>query len=93
MKFRKKPVVIEAILWGGGGTDHVDDFCGQPMWGRADVHEVPWDHPDKEQLVIYNHLEKAWIPCPIGHWIIRGVRGELYPCEPRAFEATYEAVD
>lgn len=89
MKYRTKPIDIEAILWGGKDTTCLDDFCGL-HWGRADAHDVPWHHDDKEQVVIYNHLERQWICCPVGHYIIRGMKGEIYPCDPDVFNRKYE---
>lgn len=89
-KYRKKPVVVEAIQWTGRNyTKTLDPFLGN-NWGRADVKEVAWEHEDAEEVVVWNGLEKIWIPCPVGHWIIRGIKGEFYPCDPEAFEQSYE---
>lgn len=90
--YRSKPKVIEAIQWTGGDTAPLDLFLGQ-NWTRADARDVPWNHDDKEELVIYNALESAWIPCPVGHWIIRGLKGEFYPCEPEVFARSYEPTE
>lgn len=90
MRYRKKPVIVEAQLWKGGKYDWLDKFCGK-NWGRADA--VGYDQPvDEEQLVVFNTQELAWLHVPVGHWIIRGVRGELYPCSNEVFHQTYEAV-
>jgi hypothetical protein len=93
MKFRKKPVVIEAEQWEGKFTEH--DFlsivrkdvfsheggCNCEGCGKPlDVHGV------------VKTLEGKRIVCP-GDWIIKGVKGvkgEFYPCKPDIFEATYE---
>lgn len=90
-KYRKKPVEVEAIQWVGGSTEYLSLFVGM-NWTRADTRDIAWEHEDSEQIIIFNSLEKAWIPCPVGHWVIRGVKGEFYPCDPDAFEKTYEAV-
>ena len=90
MKFRKKPVVIEAEQWKGGEHKWLDAFCGK-NWTRADA--VEYGQPtDDEQVVVFNTAEQAWLHVPVGHWIIRGTQGELYPCEPAIFQATYEPV-
>jgi len=89
-KFRKKPVEIEAMRWEGGDYECLNAFCG-PHWSRADA--VGETGPgDEENVVVFNPLEKQWLNVPVGFWIIRGVKGELYPCEPAVFAATYEAV-
>lgn len=91
-QFRKKPIVIEATQWTGGDTEDLAAFAGSRNWARADAVDVPWTHPDLEQVVIWNELEQSWIPAPVGSWIIRGVKGEYYPCASDVFEATYEPV-
>jgi hypothetical protein len=86
-RFRKKPVVIEAMQW-IGDYDALERLLGL-NWGRADAKDVPWEHEDGEEVVVYNSAEKVWLPVPLDHWIIRGVQGEFYPCKPDIFEATY----
>lgn len=90
MKFRKKPVVIDAVQWVGGDMSVLDSFCGK-NWTRADVVEMSYE--DEEQVVLWNTAENQWLHCPQGHWIIRGVHGEFYPCKPDIFAATYELVE
>ena len=87
MKYRKRPVVIDAIRWMGGDYKCLEDFCGL-NWTRADAVDMGYE--DREQVVIWNTAEKQWLHCPVGHWVIRGVKGELYPCEDSIFAATYE---
>ena len=76
-RFRKKPVVIEAIQWTGDNFDEIDDWSD-----REAVRLVAGD------LHIFT-LEGAMRADP-GDWIIRGVVGEYYPCKPEIFECTYE---
>lgn len=81
-QFRKKPVVIEAWKWDGVSTSPE-----RPDWLRgADVRA---DH--HEQVLHIRTLEGV-MTASSGDWIIRGVKGELYPCKPDIFEATYDAV-
>lgn len=77
MKFRKKPVVIEASQWFKHG-DHP----------HVTVMPRGYEHPTAGWI---NTLEGGHIVTP-GDWIITGVAGEHYPCKPEIFEATYEAV-
>ncbi len=43
--------------------------------------------------MLWNQIEKQWICCPVGWFVIRGIKGELYPCAPDIFAATYEKVN
>lgn len=78
MKFRKKPVVIEAVQWNG----NVEDFKA-----FGDV-PLPISLNPLPALTI-STLEGEMRANP-GDWIIRGVHGEFYPCKPDIFEMTYE---
>lgn len=81
-KFRKKPVVIEAIRW------DVDLECEAAIekWGCK--FQVRPDNPD---YLIIETLEGLMQVNP-WDWIIKGVKGEFYPCKPDIFAATYEEV-
>ena len=78
-KFRKKPVVIEAIQHRTG--QQYADFIPEVLSGQVRYRE--------DGTMLINTLEGALIAQP-GDWIIRGVKGELYPCKPDIFAATYE---
>lgn len=93
MKFRKKPVVIEAVQfeWTVGRNPSFNEPC--PMWLVSALNEpdrskegAVW--PDGDELRIRS-LEGVMEVSP-RDWIIRGVKGELYPCKPDIFEQTYE---
>ncbi len=73
MKFRKKSIVIDAERWEGGSTNWLDTFCGR-NWTRADAIDMAGH--DDEGVVVYNSLEKQWLHVPVGHWLIRGIKGE-----------------
>ncbi len=77
-KFRKKPVVIEAVQWTGENVKEVMDFM---RWRNA-------EHDSVRGLTIRT-LEGTHHASP-GDWIIQGVQGEFYPCKPDIFAATYE---
>lgn len=82
-KFRKKPVVIEAVQWTGEYYD-CDDM---PAW-LIDAHDSGVALDDGEAKTIKT-LEGNHRADP-GDWIIRGIKGELYPCKPDIFAATYD---
>jgi hypothetical protein len=79
-KYRKKPVVIEAIQWEGSQPSLVKvvKFLGYVPEGKAGVLVIP--------TLEGNHNVN------VGDWIIKGVKGEFYPCKPDIFEQTYEAI-
>ena len=103
-KFRKKPVVIEAMQWAGDlaalaplfspGTVH--DPHGQRIIKGGDPKAIVsgsdgWLAVDNGDVLTVNTLEGP-LAARLGDWIIKGVAGEFYPCKPDIFTATYEAV-
>jgi len=82
-KFRKKPVVIEAF--------HYELDAPFPPWLASEVGGKVSLTPNDNSLYIRT-LEGAMRAYP-GDWIIKGVKGELYPCKPDIFEATYDPAD
>lgn len=84
--YRKKPVEIEAVRWTGDNILEVSQFmCPvEPIY-------VGKQFSNADELIAIDTLEGRMV-AKIGDWIIRGVKGELYPCKPDIFEATYEFV-
>ena len=83
--FRKKPVVVQAIRYDSTRPlDVMLRWVPQVNGGRVAEFRT-----DGERLII-STLEGDMAAEP-GDWIIRGVKGEFYPCKPDIFEATYEA--
>ncbi len=82
-KFRKKPVVIEAVHYDGSPAAY-ESVC-------AFAPGVYFEADATARLSVPT-LEGVMFASP-GDWIIRGVKGELYPCKPDIFAATYDAVD
>lgn len=80
MKFRKKPIEIEAIQWTGGNLEEIGAFMPEAAYTVSG-----------ERLTIAT-LEGAHL-ASVGDWIIRGVHGEYYPCKPDIFAKTYERCD
>lgn len=80
-RFRKKPVVIEARLFDGTNCIELLYWMNIPDAGNPELHGS--DHP-----VI--HTLEGDMTTEIGDWIIKGVKGEFYPCKPDIFQATYE---
>ena len=80
MKFRKKPVVIEAVQYTGKNQNEVADFYPEVSGAFG------------SRKIFIRTLEGNMEATP-GDWIIKGVKGEFYPCKPDIFDATYEKCD
>ena len=82
MRFRKKPVIIEAFMIG---------LHQEPEWfiSHAGVKRFPKDHHSD---YVIKTLEGE-MTATFGDWIIKGVKGEIYPCKSDIFEKTYEEVE
>ncbi len=87
IKFRKKPVIIEAVEYAGSGNLRLRYVGNVPDW-LWEAFENGIAENRRGELVIKT-LEGEHHVSP-GDWIIRGVKGELYACKPDIFEATYE---
>lgn len=93
MKFRKKPVVIEALQLRQDNRKEMRIFAdvgrltdGKPE-ARFDVNDI------NAKIRLYIPTLEGDMLAVEGDWIIRGVKGELYPCKPDIFEQTYEPVE
>ena len=99
MKYRKKPVVIEAMQLTGGPAqwndvyrwiEHNTQGSFDPLAAEVPASGVSID--PATGFVLIATLEGVMQAKP-EDWIIRGVQGEFYPCKPDIFAATYEAVE
>lgn len=94
-RFKKKPVVIEAIQWTGENLREVLAFTGKHpswvLWFQNFAEYAAYVAADRQVFKIKT-LEGTMEAMP-GDWIIRGVKGECYPCKPDIFVATYEAAE
>lgn len=85
-KYRKKPVVIEAIQWTGDNWNEIGGFIPVPETTMGEKF------PSDDHWRIYIDTLEGRMTCELNDWIIKGVKGEFYPCKPDIFEATYEKV-
>ena len=80
-KYRKKPVVIDAIRYTGDNILEIKQFAKNKIWTNTG----------------YSHLTIPTLEgdhkCDVGDWIIKGIKGEFYPVKNDIFEATYEKVE
>jgi len=79
-KYRKKPIEVEAVQWKGNNYDEINSFFGSRKFIGAENHSV-----------VIRTLEGRML-ANVNDWIIKGVKGEFYPCKPDIFEQTYERV-
>lgn len=84
-KYRKKPVVIEAVLFDGSENSIIEIMNLKESETSAKSLRV-----DAGDLLI--HTLEGVMRASKGDYVIKGVQGELYPCKPDIFIATYEAV-
>ncbi len=99
MKFRKKPVVIDAMPLKWSTWNEMCEFAkvgkltdGSPEGTYVDANGKATDAVTEELGLLIPTLEGVMLARE-GDFIIRGVKGELYPCKPDIFEATYEAAE
>jgi hypothetical protein len=78
-QYRKRPIVVEAIQWTGKNFIDVLEF-GHPVLGNG----------EDNTLLIYN--PEGVITVFLDDWVIKGTKGEIYPCKPDIFVEIYEAV-
>jgi len=87
-KFRKKPVVIDAMQFSGDNQEEIEQFCPGIRRHAEDARAADLGHM---RFMFISTAEGEMRAAPFD-WIIRGVKGEFYPCKPDIFDATYEAV-
>ena len=79
MKYRKKPVVVDVILYDGGNYKEIEKFVGK-IYQACNSRDIKI--PTSE----------GTMRASVGDIIIKGIEGEFYPCKPDIFKATYEEV-
>ena len=79
-KYRKKPVIIEAIQWAGDNIEEIKQFTKSSItYTGGDFFYVPT-------------LEGV-MKASLNDYIVKGIDGEYYPCKPNIFELTYELIE
>lgn len=79
-KYRKRPVMIEAVQWTGANYGEIVNFAN-------------WNCGLTGDGVLFIHTLEGSLRATVGDFILRGVKGEFYPCKPDIFAATYELVE
>jgi len=85
-KYQKKPIVVEAVQWTGYNDNQLTAFIVGAEVPPDAPRPLGWPKPFYVQT-----LEGVMKANP-GDWVIRGIKGEIYPCKADIFSATYEPV-
>lgn len=88
-RFRTKVVEVEAVQFLG------DNVCEIATWTKGYFRDAdPFVRADNPEIVaeVYDDLHKTWIGVLNGQWIVRGAKGEFYPCDNETFHWKYEEV-
>lgn len=100
MRYRKKPVIVEALQWNGNNVIDIYNFLEDK--NVETQYEVNSEGKNfyidfsRGQCVTGDLMIKTLegtMKADIGDYIIKGVNGEFYPCKPDIFEKTYEVVE
>jgi hypothetical protein len=96
LTYRGKPVEVDAMRWMGPQNEQGASVEELHEWGVAVEPAGSWSSVvngrEDFTLLVWNSLEQQYIQCPVGHWIIKGIKGEFYPCDDGVFQAKYELV-
>ena len=89
-KYRKKPVVIEAYQYIGDFIEN--NVWNAPTWIKQalDIGKLKYKEVEDNPPELYVVTLEGDMKCDYEDYIIKGVKGELYPCKPDIFEETYE---
>lgn len=90
MRYKKKPIVIEAFKW-TGGPDQTED----PEWcvDKMKTGEVWLENQGTTDCILAIKTLEGNMTASQGDYIIKGIKGEIYPCKPDIFEMTYELAE
>lgn len=88
--YKKRPVEIQAVQWTGENAEEIEEFVGDHCGAVRYIYDknvYKSSQQDRTELII--HTLEGDHHASIGDYIIRGVKGEFYPCKPDIFEETY----
>lgn len=103
-KFRKKPVIIEAIQLNWQNWNKICEFVPKAYFGKGvfvhptdnSIYSENFDIEEKKEKLrigLFIKIMEGELLAVENDWIIRGVNGEFYPCKPDIFEKTYEPIE
>jgi len=92
MKYRKKPIVIDAIQWNGKNIVEIADFAKDSIKFN-EIRQGDAENKIPAQYDLSIKTLEGIMQASIGDYIIKGINGEFYACKPEIFEKTYEKAD
>lgn len=84
-RYKKKPVIIEALQWNGNNFKEIKDFTNKSFPTKRIIKQ------SDDTLLI--HTLEGDMKVDKNDFIIKGIQGEFYPCKPDIFRKTYESID
>lgn len=85
-KYKTKPFEVEAVQWTGENGLDLNKFSeGGFNFGNDPQGNAAWAE-------VYDYLQQTWVNVNMNDFIIRGSKGEYYPCDPEVFNAKYERI-
>lgn len=91
-KFRKKPIVIEAIQYNNLNREEIESFVGNKLYRSLESETAYLAGKGAPKFSLIIQTKEGEMKAMPNDWIIKGVNGEFYPCKPDIFEKTYESV-
>lgn len=92
-RYKSKPTEIDAVLFDGSNLEEVQEFClvNAPSFFQPVAEE---DREDDPEIIaqVWDKLHSTWVGVKSGQYIIKGTKGEFYPCDPEVFNAKYEEI-
>lgn len=91
MRYRTKPVEIEAIQWTGLNLEEIKQFVGESL--EYNILDTAWEvGKSRPHIYMKIHTLEGDMYASVGDYIIKGLRGEFYPCKPDVFKKKYEVI-
>lgn len=91
MKYKTKPFEVEAIQWTGKNIDELVEFAGV-NFELIPIEEREYSDDPDATAAILDDIHSTWRLVLDGQWIIKGSKGEFYPCDDEEFRSKYEPV-
>ena len=95
MKYKTKPVEIEAIQWTGLNLEEIKTFVGDSLLAEIyNIIDTAWKvGKGRPHVLLKIKTLEGDMHVSEGDYIIKGLKGEFYPCKPDIFEKKYELID